>query len=246
MIDTSTEGRIKILRMRHGPANAMGLPFLTAVADAFTPNDSFDGVVLTGNGRFFSAGLNIVSLAEGNASSALEIVDTLGCAVTNIMKFPGPVVAAVDGHAVAGGCLLALACDHRIGLPGNYKMGLNELDLGLDLPPIGLAVVRKSIPIHYQFEVATLSRFYSPDEAVTMGLLNEVTENAEKEAVKLTASLAGSLAPFQRLKNRLFAPVLEQLKKEGDSAKEFIRQWKTPGTQEKIKAAVKKMKSRNV
>ena len=165
--------------------------------------------------------------------------------MTNIMTFPGPVVAAVDGHAVAGGCLLALACDHRIGVPGNYKMGLNELALGLDLPPIGLAVVRKCVPNHHRFEIATLSRFYSPDNAVTIGLLNEISENAEKEAVKLAASLADSLSPFQRLKKRLYAPLLEQLNSESDSAEEFIRQWKTPDTQEKIKAAVAKMKSRN-
>ncbi len=92
MIDTSSEGRIKIFRMSHGPANAMDLPFLTAIADAFKPDDSFDGVVLTGNGRFFSAGLNIVALAGGDENSALEIVETLGRAVTNIMTFPGPVI----------------------------------------------------------------------------------------------------------------------------------------------------------
>lgn len=243
MIDTSAEGRIRTVRMNHGPANAMDLPFLTSVAEAFTPDDSFDGVVLTGNGRFFSAGLNIVSLSEGNASSALEIVDMLGRAVTNIMTFPGPVVATVDGHAVAGGCLLALACDHRIGVPGDYKMGLNELALGLDLPPIGLAVVRKSVPSDKQFEVSSLSRFYPPEKAVAMGLLNEINENAEAEALELASSLSYSLSPFQRLKKRLIAPVLEQLQKKGDSAEEFIRQWKTPETQAKIKATVEKMKS---
>ena len=243
MIDTSSEGRIKIFRMSHGPANAMDLPFLTAIADAFTPEDSFDGVVLTGNGRFFSAGLNIVALAGGDENSALEIVETLGRAVTNIMTFPGPVIAAVDGHAVAGGCLIALASDHRIGTPGDYKIGLNELALGLDLPPIGLAVVRKCVPAERQFEVASLSRFYSPEEAVAMGLLNEISDDSEADAVKLAASLADSLAPFQRLKKRLIAPVLERLEKESDSAEDFIGQWKTPETQAKIKAAVAKMKS---
>ncbi len=229
--------------MSHGPANAMDLPFLTAIADAFKPDDSFDGVVLTGNGRFFSAGLNIVALAGGDDNSALEIVETLGRAVTNIMTFPGPVVAAVDGHAVAGGCLIALASDHRIGTPGDYKIGLNELALGLDLPPIGLAVVRKCVPAERQFEVASLSRFYSPEEAAAMGLLNEISDDSEADAVKLAASLADSLAPFQRLKKRLIAPVLERLEKESDSAEDFIRQWKTPETQAKIKAAVAKMKS---
>ncbi len=233
MIDTSSEGRIKIFRMSRGPANAMDLPFLTAIADAFKPDDSFDGVVLTGNGRFFSAGLNIVALAGGDENSALEIVETLGRAVTNIMTFPGPVIAAVD----------ALASDHRIGTPGDYKIGLNELALGLDLPPIGLAVVRKCVPAERQFEVASLSRFYSPEEAAAMGLLNEISDDSEADAVKLAASLADSLAPFQRLKKRLIAPVLERLEKESDSAEDFIGQWKTPETQAKIKAAVAKMKS---
>ena len=242
MIDSTIEGRIKVLRMNHGPANAMDLPFLTAVADACIPDNSFDGVVLTGNGRFFSAGLNIVNLMEGDDDNAWKIIETLGRAIMNIMTFPGPVVAAVDGHAVAGGCLLALSCDHRIGVPGDYKMGMNELALGLDLPSFALAAVRRCVPVHRQFEVTSLSRFYSPEEAIPVGMLNEISNDAEKEALKMSTSLADALAPFQRLKKHLNAPALELYEKEGDSIDQFIRQWKTPESQAKIKAAVEKMK----
>ncbi|HHZ81059.1 MAG TPA: enoyl-CoA hydratase/isomerase family protein [Candidatus Marinimicrobia bacterium] len=242
MIDSTIEGRIKVLRMNHGPANAMDLPFLTAVAEAFIPDDNFDGAVLTGNGRFFSAGLNIVSLTEGNDDNAWNVIETLGRAFMSIMTFPGPVVAVVDGHAVAGGCLLAMSCDHRIGVPGDYKMGLNELALGLDLPAIALVAVRRCVPANRQFEVTSLSQFYSPEEAVALGILNEINNDAETEALKMSTSLADSLAPFQRLKKNLNAPALEMFEKGGDSTDEFIRQWKTPESQAKIKAAVEKMK----
>ena len=121
-------------------------------------------------------------------------------------------------------------------------MGMNELTLGLDLPSFALAAVRRCVPVHHQFEVTSLSRFYSPEEAIPLGMLNEISNDAEKEALKMSTSLADSLAPFQRLKKHLNTPALELYEKEGDSTDEFIQQWKTPESQAKIKAAVEKMK----
>ena len=90
--------------------------------------------------------------------------------------------------------------------------------------------------------MSSLSQFYSPEEAVALGILNEINNDAETEALKMSTSLADSLAPFQRLKKNLNAPALEMFEKGGDSTDEFIRQWKTPESQAKIKAAVEKMK----
>lgn len=123
-------------------------------------------------------------------------------------------------------------------------MGVNELAIGLDLPPLGLAVVRRSVAVNHLFDIASLGRFYTPDDAVSVGLLNELAdaEEALERAWSKAESMADSLAPFQRLKERMLRPETELLAKESESVDEFVDQWFAPETQAKIKEAVARLK----
>jgi enoyl-CoA hydratase/carnithine racemase len=244
MIEAEIRNRIKLMKMSYQKANAMDAPFLQEIADEFEENAQFDGAVLTGHGRFFSAGLNLVSLSHGTTDDVKTVFTALANVLKNVMTFPGPVIAVVNGHAVAGGCLLALCCDYRIGVAGDYKMGINEMAIGLDLPPLGLAVVRRSVATNHLFDIASLGKFYTPDDAVSVGLLNELADadSAVELALEKAERMAATLAPFQRLKERMLQPETELLTKESGSVDEFVDQWFAPETQAKIKEAVARLK----
>ncbi len=123
-------------------------------------------------------------------------------------------------------------------------MGINEMAIGLDLPPLGLAVVRRSVATNHLFDIASLGKFYTPDDAVSVGLLNELADadSAVELALEKAERMAATLAPFQRLKERMLQPETELLTKESGSVDEFVDQWFAPETQAKIKEAVARLK----
>ncbi|MFQ6674136.1 MAG: enoyl-CoA hydratase/isomerase family protein [Fidelibacterota bacterium] len=244
--DIQIQDGIKTIEMSGTGSNAMDLEFLHRLDREFGRNDNFNGVVLAGNGQFFSAGLNLLKLVNAGREEVKEVIQALGDTLLKVMTFPGPVMAVVNGHAVAGGCLLALSCDYRVGTPGHFKLGVNELGLGVDLPPVALAAVRKAIPTHRQFAVAALGKLFSPEEAVSAGILNElaVPEEALASAHAKAHELATPLPPFQRLKERLLAPELERIENDDHFADEFADQWFDSRTQGKIKSVVARLKGK--
>ena len=238
--------RIKLIQMSDEGPNAIDLNFLTHLEKEFELNGEYDGIILTGNGHFFSAGLNIVKLIDANRKEIKDVITTFSCTLKKVMTFPGPVIAVVNGHAVAGGCLLALSCDYRIGISGNYQMGINELVLGVDLPPIALVAIRKSIPPNYLFNVSVLGKLCSPEEAVSIGLLNELVDPGEAitSAYTKIGPMISSLRPFQRLKREKLMPELKNLENEYNFIDDFVKQWFSPNTQKKLQTAVNKLKKR--
>jgi len=238
------QDKIKIIRMSDGKANAIDLQFQDKMNSELNQDGSFKGVIITGDGGFFSAGLNIVNLLQSDRETITKTLIGLMNLFQNIMTHPLPFIAIVNGHAVAGGCMLALSCDYRIGIPGKYKMGVNELALGVDLPPMALAALRKCVPVKRLFEVTALGNLYQPNEAVEIGFLNvlEDEESAMSLAMDKMKHLTYSPEPFQRLKNRLIQPELHKIKDESDSIEEFVDQWYSAETRAKVTAAVEKLK----
>ncbi|MCH8070174.1 MAG: enoyl-CoA hydratase/isomerase family protein [Candidatus Marinimicrobia bacterium] len=244
MFKTTIIDQIKTIEMAGDGPNAMDIEFLKILSGEFEPNESFHGVVLMGNGRFFSAGLNIIRFMDASRDDVKEGIMALESLLYKVLTFPGPVIAVVNGHAVGGGCILSLACDYRIGVKGLIKFAINELTIGVDLPPIALTAIRKSIPANNLFEVVAFGKFYTPEEALSVGMLNVILpfEAAVEYAREKVKSIAQSLPAFQRLKKRLVEPELEKIKEETRSVEEFVDQWFTPETQTKLKAALEKLK----
>src|SRR5439155_1161131 len=109
-------------------------------------DDAVRAVVLTGHGRFFSAGLD---LRGGIDFQALSSTGTptdpflrLSSCLLTFLCFPKPAVAMLRGHAIAGGLILLLACDYRLGLDGEYRIGLNEVAIGASFPKAAFEIVR--------------------------------------------------------------------------------------------------------
>lgn len=162
--------------------NALSIASMTALRNEIRRADG-EPLLLRGAGRAFSAGLDLgeVTSLRGEATSTfISLLDSL---FLELFTYPGPTVAWLNGHAIAGGCLLALACDHRVAAASPaIKIGLNEVALGISFPPGALAIVRYRIATHRLDEVLLGARLYSPTEACLRGLVDEVVDDSGEHA----------------------------------------------------------------
>lgn len=143
MIETADHGGIAVLTLANGPVNALDLEVLTAVPEVLDSVADARAVVLTGAGRAFSAGVDLKRIVEGGPGYVERFLPALSSAVLALFGRPEPVVAAVNGHALAGGCVLAAACDVRLMSGGT--IGLTELAAGVPFPTVPLEVMRHAV-----------------------------------------------------------------------------------------------------
>jgi enoyl-CoA hydratase len=229
------------IRLACGKANALNPRSLDALASAFGEARRSDapGVVLTGYDGFFSAGLDLVALYGLDPAAMDVFMQAFDRVMLEVFVFPRPVVAALNGHAVAGGCILALACDARVAVAGPIKIGLNEVRLGVPFPSSALEIARHGLPARSLEEVLYGGELYSPAEAQSRGLVDRVTDEALAEARALCARLAGQpRGAFAAIKAALKAPALARARESLDDLRRtFVEAWYAPDGRERIGAA---------
>ncbi|HZP41045.1 MAG TPA: enoyl-CoA hydratase/isomerase family protein [Candidatus Binatia bacterium] len=170
------EGGVRVLVLDHPPANAENEALLTDLAaalDAAREDDAVRAVVLTGAGRFFSGGFDLAAPRRDAVSGPLFhglFRDTH----LRLLTFPKPTVAMVNGHAIAGGLVLALACDYRLAVDGDYKIGLNEVAIGASYPKIALEIVRLRLTHPRACEMLLGAALYPAREALGLGIVEEL------------------------------------------------------------------------
>lgn len=144
-------------------------------------------VLVRGEGTAFSAGLDLDALG----GDLRELLDATEEAAGALFLHPGPTVACVNGHAIAGGCLLALACDHRVvARDPSLRMGMTALSLGLVYPPIVLEILRYRLPNHALDRVLLGADRFDPERALALGLVDEVADDVEAVARERLRRLA--------------------------------------------------------
>lgn len=220
MIHTETRDAITILRIDHGRANALDTELLGQMVQALgdAEADGARGIVLTGTGAIFSAGVDLLQLMDGGPDYIEEFVGSLSGGLLRLFQCPLPVVAAINGHAIAGGCILATACDHRVMVDGRGKIGLTELAVGVPLPAAGLEIAASVIPRHHLRSLLYSARLVSAEQALEYGLVDEVApaEAVVERAVAVAARLADvPPAAFSLTKQQLQQPVLELIERQG-------------------------------
>lgn len=209
MIETSTDGGVTVLTVDHGPVNALDLELLSALPGALA--DAGDApVVLTGAGRCFSAGVDLKRIVDGGVPYVEAFLPALSTAVLAVFDHPRPVVAAVNGHALAGGCVLAAACDVRLMSGGT--IGLTELAAGVPFPTVPLEVMRHATGAAVNRLVLTAQRL-DPVAAQRIGLVDEVvTDDLLATAVRTAATLGRTRADvYARAKRQLREPAHERI-----------------------------------
>jgi enoyl-CoA hydratase len=180
---TSAEG-VASIRIDDGKVNAMGPAFfdeLNAALDS-AEQQQVGAVVLIGRAGYFSAGLNVKLLPTLPPDEITRTLQAFGHTLLRVWTLPIPTVAAVTGHAVAGGLFLALACDTRLVARGAFRLHANEHAIGLPLPSWALAITESAVPTASYNELMLHARAFSPDEALARGMINGVEDSDRLEA----------------------------------------------------------------
>jgi enoyl-CoA hydratase len=246
MIVREDRDRVAVVRLEHGKVNAIDVELLEAVSAEVESlrTDGPDAVVITGTGGAFSAGLDLVRALDEGPDYFRRLLPALNKALLDLFTLPRPVVAALNGHAIAGGLVLACACDYRIMAEGRGKLGVTELPVGVPFPSVPLEMVRTVAGSRHSRDLMYSGRLLSADEGKAMGLVNELAESeALLERALELASRWGASPPaaFELTKRQLQQPTVDRLARHGakvDAEVEAV--WTDPETLAAIGRFVKK------
>ena len=198
MVNYQLSDGIARISIDDGKANIMSLTMLTALANAFDQAERDHAAVILRSGRsgVFSAGFDLKVLASGDPEARLAMVRSGAELALRLMQFPRPIVGAVSGHAFPMGTFLLLACDARIGAQGTYRMGLNEVAIGISPPSFAIELARSRIHPAWLSRTVTLGEMFQPEEALAAGFIDKIVPEADlNNVVKTKATVVAKLDP---------------------------------------------------
>ncbi len=176
MMNFEVNGKVAIITMDDGKANAMSPAFSSAVLDGLErAKAEAQAVLMVGRPGRFSAGFDLKVMAQG-AEARTHMVELGVKMMYSLFTHPQPVVMACTGHALAGGAFILLTGDTRIGTQGDFKIGLNEVAIGMSLPDWGIALAQNRLSRRHITAATIQARIYDPAGAVDAGYLDEVCE----------------------------------------------------------------------
>jgi enoyl-CoA hydratase len=237
VIEASERDGVALLRLADGKANAMSLDLCEALTARFAAVSSARAVVLTGTGAIFSAGVDLLRLLEGGAPYVRKFLPALSTMLATVFSHPAPVVAAINGHAIAGGCVLACAADRRLMARDGGRIGVTELLVGVPFPPAAMEIMRCATAPQFFAEAIFGGATYSPIDAVGRGWIHDLAEpealiDRALEAANTLAALPAKAFALSKRQTRALA--LERMQNsELDAVIEQI--WTAPETLERVR-----------
>ncbi len=173
------EAHYTLIQLDDGKANALGFAMLAEIAEALdTAEKAGKVVIIAGRPGKFSAGFDLTVMA-GGGDEMMNLLRGGADLSQRLLNFQTPVILAVSGHALAMGALLLLSADYRIGTRGNFKIGLNEVAIGMSLPWFGIELARARIAGVHLNNAVSLARIYDADAAIAVGYLDEAVDADE-------------------------------------------------------------------
>lgn len=234
MIDIKLNDGIAVLTLMHGKANALDIEFCEALAARFQELRTAKAVVITGQGRMFSAGVDLKRLSEGGADYIRKFLPALHKLYDTVFFHPKPVVAAINGHAIAGGAVLAACADRRIMASGNGRIGVTEMLVGVPFPALAFEIVRFAVPARHLSEFTLTGATYASDEALRRGWVDEVVEpdGLLADAIAVAQELALLSPPaFAQTKTQIRQTVSERIVASGKATDKAVTEiWTAPET----------------
>jgi len=240
------QGPLAIVRLDKPRGNAIDEELLADLRSACAElqrDEALRGVLLaSAHPKLFCPGLDLVTLVGYDRAAMERFMRLFAQAVWALYALPKPVVAAINGHAVAGGCILALTADYRILRRGGVQVGLNEVKVGVPLPWSVALLLRASVPAAALTQVALLGRNFADDDAIAVGLADQLADadgfedfgraRLEEFADKDTASIAIT-------KGYLRDAVLREMRaRESEEMDAWLERWFSDGTRERIRQIV--------
>jgi enoyl-CoA hydratase len=230
MIERKDHDGIRVLKLAHGKVSAMDLELGEAfIAEMTAASDSsVKAVIITGSGSSFSAGVDLFRLINEGADYARRFVPVLDELLKAALIFPKPVIAAINGHAIAGGCILAAACDHRIMVEGNGRIGVPELAVGVPFPALPLQIMAGRLADGPLRDLVFTGRTVQVDEAKALGLIDEkcpagMLMDRAMEAAQRMASIPSTALALT--KEAFYAPIVERTQRLADLNARVSEEW---------------------
>lgn len=191
LVTYERDGEISRITFGDGKVNLMSTAMLTAIHDAFDQAERDKTVViLSATGKHFSAGFDTKIIATGTPEDHYRMVRAGAELALRILSFPMPVVAACHGNAFPMGAFLILASDYRIAADGNYKIGLNEVAIGITPPRFAVELARQRLTPAYLNRTAILGEMFEPQEACAAGFFDRVVFAADLQSAATQAAEA--------------------------------------------------------
>lgn len=246
MIERTQHGDVAVITIENGKANALTADLLDELTAAVVREvqSPARGLVLTGAGSMFSAGLDLLALENASREDIAALGGALADAAAALFSMPRPTVAAINGHCIAGGAILALACDQRIMAEGKGKFGLTEAQLGLTVPPSIIEMLRYPLSRPLLERVLYTGTVYPTFKAQDMQLVDTVVEPDELMARCVTAieDWTPNVNAFADVKGRLHAPILARMDAARDDDAAFVDRWFSDDAQAAIRAQIKTLR----
>ncbi|HEX7283425.1 MAG TPA: enoyl-CoA hydratase/isomerase family protein [Vicinamibacterales bacterium] len=245
MIERDDRDGIRILRLAHGKVSAMdielGEAFMREMDDAAA--SPIKAVIVTGTGSSFSAGVDLYRVVKDGPEYGKRFLPVLDALLKAALTLPKPVIAAVNGHAIAGGCILAACCDHRIMIDGNGRIGIPELAVGVPFPALPLQIMAARVSDGALRDLVFSGRTVQVDEAKALGLIDEkcpagmLIDRAMEVAAKMAAIPAGA---FALTKEAFYTPIVARAQSMSTLNERVTDAWMQQHTYDTIRAYLEK------
>jgi len=239
---------VGVLKLTRGITNAINLELvneLTRNLQKIRQDPDIRSIVISGsNDKFFAIGFDIPELIKLSPEDFMVFYRSYNRLCLDLYSFPKPTIAAITGHAIAGGCILALCCDYRIISEGRKLMGLNEIKLGVPVPYPGDCILRQIVGARNAQEITYTGDFYPSEKLLQMGMVNKVVplELVQSEAIE-KAKFLGSLPQeaFVTIKhNRIEIVEAQILKYLTEKEQSFLKHWFSAEARKQLEEAIKK------
>ncbi len=239
----SKDGEIATVALSRGKVNALNEPMVEELTKSFEDlaiDNAVRSIIFTGSGKFFSFGFDVPEFLSYPKNDFIKYLEKFTNLYTYVFHFPKPIVAALNGHTIAGGCMLATACDFRLMVTGKAKISLNEITFGSAVLAGSVEMLKYCVGSRNAQSILYSGAMYSAEEALQLGLVDQVSsEDALKEDARKVAQefAQKDSSAFRCTKHLLRKPAAEEMiKREKDAILEFVDIWYSEQMWENLKA----------
>lgn len=248
MISIEQIGNVALVTLGRGVTNPINPTFVNEITErteGIRNDPNVSGLVLCSSSeKFFSIGFDIPELYDMSQEDFSTFYKSFNRACIEIFTMPKPTIAAIGGHAIAGGAILALCCDGRYMAEGRNLMGLNEVKLGVPVPYLADCILRSLVDARHAREIMEKGEFFNPEICLQMGLVDRILpfdQVIEKAIADVETTGLNPITAFAEIKRNRVDTVLDQyIKRYEEKQDAFITFWYSERARPLIKEAIKK------
>lgn len=239
---------ITLDRGRSNPINHQMVKELVKCVQELDADTNVGGLLITGKSGFFSSGIDLIEAYDYNEDEIKQFWINFLTLPAALASFKKPMVAAINGHSPAGGCVIALCCDYRVMVDGQFIIGLNEIPIGIIVPDGVFKLYAASIGERKAYKYILEGKLLNPTEAHNAGLVDEIctAENLQYVAEKKIRTLMQfNPVTWSTSKMNLRAELVNNLKQDHSKTLDvMLKQWWAPETRKGLQMMIEKLKSK--